>query len=584
MREGARSMDSDNPIDNGADGLQRPRSARRAALLALAAAVGLGLMTDSLWRSSATYDEVLYLEVAARWWRTGEQETITRAGSPLSFWKIQQVPMLWAVDRLGYGEWIDHPDVYEARLLPLARTSGLLVWLAAFGLVAFWSRRLYGPDAMVLAAWWFALSPNLLAHGALATMELPVLAAMTGMFLLFWEFLRTGSRRAFVASAIVGGVAFSCKFTAAVVPPILGLLWLIGRWGDIRSRPVRTAGALAGGMAAYVAILLAADVALTAGAVLPISQQAGHHPSLDGKLGATAARWAGRLIELPAPQDWVGFLKQMIMQRGGAPAYLFGEVKSTGWWYYYLVAMAVKVPLFFWAVLAARGLLAGRLRSAGCGWALPVAAAAFVAVASLGSTRNLGVRYMLPVAPLAIVWISGLAEAGSRARRLAWCGLAAQAIAVASIHPYELTYFNVLAGGPMGGRQILSDSNLDWSQGLKPLAELQRERPELRDLTLYCFGDTEAGRYGVQGQSYTIREGKPNDHLPPRLTATTPYLAVSSTLQWGPWKARGYFQALDGVAPVCYTPDTTIAIYRTADVPGLVASDEPVRVAESGGR
>ena len=40
----------------------------------MAAVVGLGLMIDSLRQSSATYDEVAYLRVAARWWRTGDQE------------------------------------------------------------------------------------------------------------------------------------------------------------------------------------------------------------------------------------------------------------------------------------------------------------------------------------------------------------------------------------------------------------------------------------------------------------------------------------------------------------------------------
>ena len=67
----------------------------------LAALVGLGLMADSLRQSSATYDEVAYLRVAARWWRTGDQDEITRMGSPLTFWKLQQVPVLWALDRIG---------------------------------------------------------------------------------------------------------------------------------------------------------------------------------------------------------------------------------------------------------------------------------------------------------------------------------------------------------------------------------------------------------------------------------------------------------------------------------------------------
>lgn len=574
MREGPRPTEGRE--SESAAVSTRPGRTTCGVLVALAAIVGLGLMGDSLRRSSPTYDETMYLQTACRWWRTGDQSRITWAGSPLTFWKLQQVPVLWVLDRVGHGDWIDDPVRFEPELLPAARTAALWLWLAGFGLIAGWSRRLYGPRAMVLAAWWFAISPNLLAHGSLVTMETPILVAMTAMALLFWQFLRTGDRRAFLASAVLGGLAFSCKFTAVVAPPIFGLLWMIGRWKDGDRRPGRLALRVAGGMAVYAAIMGLSDVILTGGALLPISERTAGHPSIAGKLGPRAERLITRAIETPIPQDWAGFIRQTILQKSGGPSYLFGQVREKGWRYYYLVAMAVKVPLTFWLILAVRAVMARRIPSAGRDWVLPAAAAAFVAFASLGSTRNLGVRYMLPVAPLVIVWISGLAEGMRWTRRLAWAGLAAQAIAVASIHPYELSYFNVLAGGPIGGRRILSDSNLDWAQGLKPMAELQRERPELRDLTLYYFGDTEPSLYGVEGRCYTVRAANANEHLPRTLTAPTDYLAVSASLQWGPWAASGFLRPLEGVEPVCYTPDATIAIYRTADIPGL-------RLAQDGG-
>ena len=200
-------------------------------------------------------------------------------------------------------------------------------------------------------------------------------------------------------------------------------------------------------------------------------------------------------------------------RKTGATGYLFGEIRDTGWRHYYLVTLAVKVPLAFWLILALRAALARRIPSAGCDWVLPAAAALFLVIASLGSTRNMGIRYLLPIAPLAIIWVSGLAEGTAWVRRAAWGGLAALAVAIASIHPYELSYFNVLAGGPIGGRRILSDSNLDWSQGLKPLAELQRDRPELRDLTLFYFGDTEADRFGVAGPCLHGASGQPERSL-----------------------------------------------------------------------
>jgi hypothetical protein len=366
-----------------------------------------------------------------------------------------------------------------------------------------------------------------------------------------------------------------CKFTAAVAPPSFALLWLLRRWeaGDGSVR--RTALRVAGGMVVYLAIMGLSDIVIAGGSMLPISERSGVHPSFTGKLGPDAERWISRAIETPIPPDWSGFVRQAIMQKCGGASYLFGEVREMGWRHYYLVTLAVKVPLAFWLVMALRAALRRRIPSAGRDWVLPAAAVAFLVIASLGSTRNLGIRYVLPIAPLAIVWISGLAEGDRRARWLAWGGLAAHVLAVASIHPYELSYFNTLAGGPIGGRRILADSNLDWAQGLKPLADLQRERPELRDLTLYDFGNTEPERYGLEGRCYTMRAACDNNHLPRNLTAGTRYLAVSASLQWGAWAASGYFRPLDGVEPYCYTADTTIAIDRTADVPDLHQPDEP---------
>ena len=78
------SRASPAPVSAAFFGLGLAGGARRADRLALA--------FDTIRQSSATYDEVAYLRVAARWWRTGDQAEITRMGSPLTFWKLQQAP------------------------------------------------------------------------------------------------------------------------------------------------------------------------------------------------------------------------------------------------------------------------------------------------------------------------------------------------------------------------------------------------------------------------------------------------------------------------------------------------------------
>jgi hypothetical protein len=560
------------------------------ALLAvgLAGVVGLTLLVDSLGKSSATYDEVAYLRIAATWWRTGDQSEITWMGSPLTFWKLQQVPVLWALDRAGFRWMVDDPLAHQAILLPMVRLGSLWIWMAALALTAAWSRRLYGARAMVLSAWLFALSPNLLAHGALATMELPLVACTTAMFFSFWEFLRSGRLRWFAVSAAVGGLAFSCKFTTVLVPPLLALVWLVDRWrnGAGHSRPSLADGAppssatgrshpwpwrtanlflvIASGMIAYLALLLVANFLVTSFAVSTMAHGTGPHPSIAGRFAPSIERWLSRAIETPIPQDWVGLTMQLLQQRKGGASYLLGARRLTGWWYYYFVALAVKVPLSFAALFAARSLTVGRTSAGDRGWMLPLVIVVFLGVVAAFSGRNYGVRYLLPLAPLALVWVSALAERGARWCAFAWLGVLGQALAVGSVHPHELTYFNAIAGGPKGGRFILADSNLDWGQGLKSLARLQREDPRFRDLTLYYFGDTDPHLYGVTGQCYTIDAGSAHPSLPRTLTVRTRYVGVSASLQFGPWGPPGYFQALDDRTPVATTDDTTIAIYEWA--------------------
>ena len=523
-------------------------------LVVAAAAFGLVLLLDSIRQSSATYDEVTYLRVAAKWWRTGEQIEITRMGSPLSFWKLQQAPVLWLLDRLGQGSLIDDPIRHQARLLPILRAGAIWIWLATLLLCAWWCRQLYGPRAMALSAWLFALSPNLIAHGGLITMELPLLACITGMLFLFWSFLRSGRQRWLWASAALGGLAFSCKYTVVIIPPIMAVVWWCDalRSGDGTSRG-RLARRVVLGMTGYVVVMILANLVITGGAVVPLSASRGEHPSIEARFGSRFAPWVARLYETPVPQDWVGLANQVHRQMAGGPSYLLGQRRLTGWRCYYLVALAVKVPLTFWCLLAGRVALARRHRGdPGLhDEVLPWTIGLFLAIAAAGSTRNYGVRYLLPLAPLAIIWVSRLAEDANAIRGWpvgwpAWIvglGLAGQGMAVAAVHPFELTYFNVLAGGPMGGRHVLSDSNLDWGQGLKGLARLQRVEPEFRDLTLYYFGDTDPSWYGVEGVAHVVNAV--DDHAAPGGAGLSGN-AVSGGLGLAPVGAVGTARVLRG--------------------------------------
>lgn len=547
------------------------RSLCALGLVVLAATIGLALLGDSLSRSSATYDEVLYLKVACKWLRTGDDAAISRVGSPLTFWKLQQAPALFLLDRCGYGAWIDDPEAHQSRLLPIVRLGALWVWLAATSVATAFSWQLYGRKAAVLASFLFVLSPNLLAHGALLTMELPVCAALAATVFLYWRYSIERRARWLLLSGCAAGLAFSCKFTTVLFIPILAIVQFIDAFGTqagtVLARFRKASWNTTIAMSLFLVAMLATDLLITGFAVMPITNRVGEaHPAIAKRLGGWLASWADKLIETPLPRDWSAFAIQLGFQDGGGWSYLFGQRRLMGWREYYLVALLVKAPIAVMFLLATRLLLSRHIESKRKSHIIPLIMGIFMAVVTIMSKRNYGLRYILPLAPLAIVWISGLAQAGKRGIALASVGLAGMAWAVASCHPHELSYFNVLCGGPEGGKAILADSNLDWGQGARELAKLQRKDPQYRDMTLYYFGDTDPGRYGVEGRRFVVTALEAPAAMPGQLRADSRFIAVSRSLQFGPWGPDGYFRELDEVKPAAILPDHTIAVYRSTDL------------------
>jgi hypothetical protein len=85
--------------------------------------------------------------------------------------------------------------------------------------------------------------------------------------------------------------------------------------------------------------------------------------------------------------------------------------------------------------------------------------------------------------------------------RAAWATACAVVVALGaatvSARPYFLSFFNGLAGGPRGGLRILSDSNLDWGQGLPALRRWTQEHAVER-VNLCYFGTADPAAYGVR--------------------------------------------------------------------------------------
>ena len=220
------------------------------------------------------------------------------------------------------------------------------------------------------------------------------------------------------------------------------------------------------------------------------------------------------------------------------PAFLNGELYGDGRWYYFPLAMLYKTPLATLAALLAATLVggfvvwksyaAGRARSSqlsnekpGIGWTvfcflIPFCIFAF---AAMQSQLNIGVRSVLPLYPFMYIGIGCAAACTARSRpRLTGFISAVLALGLASetlsAWPDYIAFFNVAAGGKTGGIAHLGDSNLDWGQDLKPLADWQRTHPAVPMFVDYN-GVVDAHFYGLKFDSLWIDStGKPTSNAP----------------------------------------------------------------------
>jgi hypothetical protein len=171
------------------------------------------------------------------------------------------------------------------------------------------------------------------------------------------------------------------------------------------------------------------------------------------------------------------------------------------------------------------------------GEAMLLLPAAFYYAVAVVSLLNIGHRHILAIYPFLIVFAAKVARAFDqlRARWLAvGCALllAWNVKEALFIYPHFLAYFNQIAGGPANGYHWLVDSNLDWGQDLKGLAQYRLEHPG-GDFYLCYFGN-DSPKYRqinarlLPGWPIGVAEGLPGyarfDQVPPGAT-----VAVSAT-------------------------------------------------------
>jgi hypothetical protein len=475
---------------------------------------------------SETYDEEYHLSRGARFWSR------SLVGVPLNDPPLGEalasVPLVIANRNHAWsGGLYDHSLQPETALL-LTHLWMAGLFLVSIGVAFAWCRRLYGLPSAWLATGLLLAEPTFAAHVPLATLDtLGACGALVASFLA-WRFFERPTRARLVAAASGVACALLLKHTTLALLPVVAaygvLFWTVRPLLRRQGWPVFWAS-LPQRLAWIGTALFVGALVLWALTLFDVSR-----PRPQDDWGRTASVPA--LLDRPLPGGiYLTSLLQGIEHAGeGHAGYLLGERRLTGWWYYFPVLLLYKMPIGIAAVLLLGVASLAWRRPRWEEWGLLVPWVVWSGLA-LQSRVDIGLRHFLPAYLfMLLLGARSLARRDAArvesprggdpgvdgpaspawARGVAWGGLAAAALHALSFHPDYLSYLNLPRDRPW---MAISDSNLDWGQGLKQARDwLQRNRvPPDRPVHLLYFGDDASGRrirhYLGDGVTFALRPG-----------------------------------------------------------------------------
>lgn len=476
--------------------------------------------------------------------------------------------------------WAGVQPLFFASRLPM-----IVFPLMTIVLVWWWGRQLFTPLAGVLGAAIFALEPTALAHGPLIKNDHAATFAYLLLFYSLWRYQRTGTLR---AAALTGLAVALCVLSKLTLLFAAGLAPAVILAADIARKR------LCARTAAAVALHLSLAYTLTVAAV----QFEVHRLTslelwrIDSSPGIPSAIEAASRIftVLPVPDRmWEGVMALFTGATVKMPVYLWGEMRPGGHPLYFLACLLVKSPLALIALgLAAVPILVVAAARRRLGWAdllWLIPGPLYVLLASR-VPYQLGIRLILPALPFGILIAMFAVERlrGWRAGKASAAALLVLFVFEAvRIYPHGMTFFNVAAGGPASGFKYLTDSNLDWGQGLGDLAQWARQNKAL-PIRLSYFGADMIFRYFL-GYEVEVIAPPWNDQLAKGVTRFQPqpgvYYAISPTLLPGHFfaaKYRDFYAEFRHMKPVA-RPGYSIFVYHlnppVPETPGTAAPVAP---------
>jgi tetratricopeptide (TPR) repeat protein len=500
----------------------RAATPRTIAAILIIFAVAFGaLEVFAYTQKSATIDEPIHLTtgyaaLAARDYRVETTHPpFMRMWAALPLLFMQDVHLdLSVIDRTEPAAWHSGATAFDFstkflyvdndadRLLNAARFMIVICGILLGVLVFFWTYEWLGFTPAVWALVFYTLSPNLAAHASLVTTDLGITCFIFGAIYFLWRTSRRLSLFNLAGLSVFFALAIVTKFSGLILGPIVLAVLIV----TVRQRTTITPRA-AGAIVAWLAVASFVAVWAVHGFRYAPSGSASWQLHLEQAplartvpMIASVTGWIDRYHLLPNAftEGFLIFAQSMLPPNN---AFLAGEYSEDGWWYYFPVVFLIKTPISLIA-LSALGVFVLVRRRLELGWkneAFIVVPVVIYLIVSAANTFHVGVRHLLPIYPfiLLISAAGAMVLVHARAGRLALAGLVAFWVAVvADVYPHTLTFFNQFVGGPGNGYKYLTDSNIDWGQGLKLLKKWM-DRQAVPHIGLAYFGTADPAYYDI---------------------------------------------------------------------------------------